>query len=168
MATKNAHKVKEINQMLPTSFEVITMNDVGIKEDIVEDGNSFESNASIKSKYLFELLKLDVFGEDSGLEIDALNGAPGNSDNIDLVLENLKNVKNRRAKFISVISLIYKGQHHLFRGEVLGVIPMKRMGKSGFGYDPIFIPEGYENSYAQLGDEIKNKNSHRSKALNKI
>lgn len=180
MATLNAHKAREVNQILPNSYTVMTMTEAEFSEDIPENGSSFEENALGKAQFIFEKTGHSVFGEDSGLMVDALNGEPGiytaryageerdNEKNIDLLLSNLEGIENRKAKFVSCIGLIHNGTSMVFRGEVHGRIALEREGNGGFGYDPVFIPNGYDNSFAVLGEKIKNDLSHRSNALKQM
>lgn len=179
-ASHNPNKKKEIQSMISYEFTILDLNDIGITEEITEDGNTLEENALIKARYLNNKLNMDCIAEDSGLEIESLNGAPGvysaryagipknDLDNIHLVLENLKNLPNRNAQFRTLIALIYKNTEYLFEGKIKGSISFKPVGLSGFGYDPIFIPEGYNQTFAELGDSIKNKISHRSQAVIKL
>ncbi len=180
-ATGNLHKLEEVNMMLePTHFIAKAMKEYRISEDIVEDGNTMHDNAKIKSDFLFEKLQLSAIGEDSGLEIEALGLKPGiytaryagpqrnDDDNMSKVLEELEGEMNRQAQFRSVISLNLEGETYFFEGIVKGRIGKEKKGDGGFGYDPIFIPEGYTESFAELGTEVKNQFSHRAKAVEKM
>lgn len=178
-ATNNAHKLEEVQQMVGDKFVLKSLADIGCDDDIPETGVTFQENAQQKTDYLFQKYQVDCFGDDSGLEIDALNGEPGvysarysgsrdMEKNIDLVLEKLQGQENRRARFKTVISLFLDGEQHFFEGTVEGRIIASRTGTEGFGYDPIFIPEGYDQTFAEMSLEEKNKISHRSQAVAKL
>ena len=179
-ATHSDHKVKEIMAMLPQQFTVKSLKDIAWMEEIIEDGKTLEDNALIKVRTIHQHLGKNCFAEDTGLEVDALGGEPGvhtaryagehrdTEDNIVLLLNKLENKTDRRAQFRTVMSLILDQKEFLFEGIVRGHIAEKKSGESGFGYDPIFIPEGYDQSFAQLGSEIKNRISHRAQALQKM
>lgn len=179
-ATNNAHKIEEVAAKIGSQFIIRSLNDIGFNEDIAETGTTFHANASIKSQTIYQKFNLDCFGDDSGLEIMSLNGEPGvysaryagehgNHDaNIDKVLQKLEGVTDRRARFITVISLIYQGKEHFFEGTVEGLIRHERSGAKGFGYDPIFQPEGYDITFAEMTMEEKNSISHRARALEKM
>ena len=180
-ATGNLHKLKEVNMMLEsTPYIAKAMSDFDIDEDIVEDGSTMHENAKIKSDFLFEKLKVSAMGEDSGLEIKALNMSPGiytaryagkqrnDFDNMNKVLQELEGVKDRTAQFRSVISLNINNETYFFEGIVEGRIGAEMKGDGGFGYDPIFIPTGFDQSFAELGSEMKNQFSHRAKAVSKM
>ncbi|MGX1639031.1 MULTISPECIES: non-canonical purine NTP diphosphatase [Sphingobacterium] len=178
-ATNNAHKLEEVQQMVGDRFVLKSLADIGCDDDIPETGVTFQENAQQKTDYLFQKYQVNCFGDDSGLEIDALNGEPGvysarysgsrdMEKNIDLVLEKLQDQENRRARFKTVISLFLNGEQHFFEGTVEGRIIASRTGTEGFGYDPIFIPEGYDQTFAEMSLEEKNKISHRSQAVAKL
>lgn len=178
-ATNNQHKVNEVQSKVNNRFRIVSLTDIGCLEDIVEDGKTLEENASIKSTYIYKNYHKNCFGDDTGLEIEALNNEPGvysaryaggrdAEKNIDLVLEKLKGVENRKARFRTVISLIIEGKEFLFEGIVNGTITTERYGTEGFGYDPIFQPEGYDITFAQMTMEEKNTISHRGKAMEKL
>lgn len=179
-ATNNAHKLEEVADKIKGQIKLLSLNDIGSVDDIAETGVTFRENASIKSHYINDKYKLDCFGDDSGLEIDALNGEPGvysaryagehgNHDaNIDKVLEELKNETNRKARFRTVISLIWNGKEYFFDGVVEGTIRRERSGSKGFGYDPIFQPDGYDITFADMSMEEKNGISHRAIAVEKL
>ncbi len=178
-ATNNAHKLEEVQQMVGDRFVLKSLADIGCDDDIPETGVTFQENAQQKTDYLFQKYQVNCFGDDSGLEIDALNGEPGvysarysgsrdMEKNIDLVLEKLQDQENRRARFKTVISLFLNGEQHFFEGTVEGRIIAIRTGTEGFGYDPIFIPEGYDQTFAEMSLEEKNKISHRSQAVAKL
>jgi XTP/dITP diphosphohydrolase len=165
--------------MVGTSFILKSLIDIGCTEDIPETGATFHENASLKSHYILTHYHQDCFGDDSGLEIDALDGEPGvysarysgsrdMQHNIGLVLENLRSSENRRARFKTVISLILEGEEYFFEGVIEGAITRNITGKGGFGYDPIFRPDGYEMTFAEMDPEEKNRISHRSKAISQM
>ena len=179
-ATNNRHKLDEVSNKIGDHFELLTLNDVGCSEDIEETGTTFEENAAIKSKYVYNRYHLNCFGDDSGLVIDALNGEPGvysaryagehgnHAANIKKVLAKLEGVENRKARFVTVISLIWEGEEHIFEGIVEGIIRYETAGNGGFGYDPIFQPHGYNITFAEMSMEEKNKISHRARAMEKL
>ena len=179
-ATNNAHKIEEVAAKIGDQFDILSLNAIGFTDDIAETGTTFAANASIKSQAIYSRFKLDCFGDDSGLEITALNGEPGvysaryagqhgNHDaNIDKVLVNLKGKTNRRARFITMISLMWNGEEHFFEGTVEGTIRHERAGAKGFGYDPIFQPDGYDITFAEMTMAEKNNISHRARALEKM
>ncbi len=179
-ATNNEHKLKEIRSILGDSVNLLSLKDIGCNEDIPETGHTLEANASQKAKFIFEKYNINCFADDTGLEIQALNGEPGvysaryageekNSvKNMQKVLKNLEGKTDRTARFRTVISLIINGEEKLFEGIVTGRIIETPKGNLGFGYDPVFVPNGYENTFAELGDEIKNKISHRARAVKKL
>ena len=174
-ATNNQHKLDEVQAMIGNNFKLKSLKDIGCEADIPETGITFEENASQKSRFIFENYQVDCFSDDSGLEVDALNGEPGvysahysgsrdTETNMQLVLDKLGDNSNRTARFRCVISLILDGKEHLFEGSVEGRIATEQSGTSGFGYDPIFIPEGSDRTFAQMSMEEKNDCSHRRKA----
>lgn len=175
-ATNNQNKIKEIQSMLPSSIEIISLESIGCLEEIPETANTIEENAIMKANYVTQKYGFDCFADDTGLEVEALNGEPGvfsaryageqksAEDNMDKLLLNLENKINRNAQFKTVITLNLKGKQYLFTGIARGIITLERMGNQGFGYDPIFKPEGYEETFAQLSLETKNTISHRGKA----
>jgi XTP/dITP diphosphohydrolase len=179
-ATNNAHKLQEVSAKIDGQIKLLSLNDIGCFDDIAETGLTFRENASIKSHYIFDKYKLDCFGDDSGLEIDALNGDPGvysaryagehgNHDaNINKVLTGLQDQANRKARFRTVISLIWNGAEYFFEGTVEGTIRHERSGTEGFGYDPIFQPDGYDVTFAQMSLDEKNSISHRAKAMEQL
>ena len=180
-ASANTHKLEEVNKVVDASkFRLRNLKDVGITEDIVEDGSTLEENALIKARFVHQKTGENVFSEDTGLEVFALGGEPGvytaryggrqkdAHDNMDLLLKNLLPHTDRSAQFRACISLIYKGQEVLFEGIVKGKIATGKSGKDGFGYDPIFIPEGYTKSFADLPDDVKLNMSHRTRAVQKM
>ncbi|KGN96544.1 hypothetical protein HQ39_00295 [Porphyromonas sp. COT-108 OH2963] len=182
-ATHNNHKLHEVAQMLPFWLHLRSLNDIGLTEEIIEDGSSLEENALIKARYVFSKNpSVDMaFADDTGLEVDALNGAPGIysaryagehcsfKDNVDKLLRELQDFQEpelRRARFRTVIALIlHGGEEHLFSGVVEGVIATDPRGIDGFGYDPIFIPDGFGESFSEMPLALKNSISHRGKAF---
>lgn len=176
-ASNNPHKVNEIKKQLPPSIELVTLQEIGCYEDIPETGATLEENAQIKADYITKNYQLPCFADDTGLEIEALNGEPGvysaryagedknNEKNIDLVLQKLGDTTQRLAQFKTVIALNINGEKHLLTGEVKGEILLERVGTQGFGYDAIFRPLGSEQSFAEMSMEEKNKWSHRGKAV---
>lgn len=179
-ASVNEGKIKEIHQILGDDLIIKGLKDLAINEELPETGNSFQENARQKARYVFEKTKQTVFADDSGLCIDALNGAPGvhsayyaglprnDEKNIQRVLQQLKNQPHRTAYFISVICLIWNGTEYFFEGKVHGHIAEEPRGNNGFGYDPIFIPKGYTQTFAELSASVKNSLSHRYQALRQL
>ncbi|WP_456000833.1 non-canonical purine NTP diphosphatase [Prevotella sp.] len=180
-ATNNKHKLEEIKDILGKDFEIVSLDEIGCHEDIPETGLTLEENARQKSTYIVEHYNHDCFADDTGLEVDALNGEPGvhsaryaegtdhdSEANMRKLLSKMSNVKDRTARFRTVISLIINGVEHQFEGRVEGRIATEKHGTEGFGYDPIFIPEGYDKSFAELGEEVKNQISHRARAVKKL
>lgn len=179
-ATNNRHKLEEVQQILGNDFHVKGLKDIGCNEDIEEYGKTLKENAAIKARWIYEHYGFDCFADDTGLEVDSLNGAPGVysaryagedasfEDNNQKLLQELKNVTNRKARFRTVICLIQKGVEHFFEGEVQGRIAASYCGHDGFGYDPIFIPENSNLSFAQMSSEEKNAISHRGRATQKF
>lgn len=179
-ATNNPHKVAEVNEVLGDAFQIILLQEIGCEEDIPETQPTLEGNALQKARYVKENYGTDCFAEDTGLEIEALNGEPGvitaryagpsrdPYSNINLVLNKLHNKENRNAQFRTVIALILNGEEYLFEGIVKGTIALEKRGTGGFGYDPIFVPEGYDQTFAELSSEIKSEISHRARATRKL
>jgi len=179
-ATNNAHKLEEVAEKLSGKIELLSLKNIGYFDEIDETGTTFHENASIKSHYIWQKYNLNCFGDDSGLEIDSLNGEPGvysaryagkhgnHNANMDKVLEKLKNETNRKARFRTVISLIWNGEETFFEGTVEGTIRYQRSGSAGFGYDPIFQPNGYAVTFAEMSMAEKNAISHRAKAVEKL
>jgi XTP/dITP diphosphohydrolase len=179
-ATNNPHKLQEVAAKINGQIKLLTLADIGCSEDIAETGETFRDNASLKSRYIHTRYGLNCFGDDSGLVIDALNGEPGvysaryagkhgdHDANIDKVLDNLKEVKNRNARFVTVISLMWNGVEYFFEGAVEGIIRYERSGVEGFGYDPIFQPNGFAVTFAEMGMDEKNSISHRAIAVEKL
>lgn len=180
-ATNNAHKLAEINDILGDGFEIVSLNDIGCHEDIPETGATLEENARQKTAFVAGKYHHDCFADDTGLEVEALNGEPGvhsaryaegtdhdSEANMEKLLRKLGNNNNRKARFRTVISLILNGEEHQFEGRVDGTIAFERQGSEGFGYDPVFVPDGYDKSFAELGEEVKNRISHRARAVAKL
>jgi len=179
-ATHNPGKLQEVREMLAPKYDVIGLNDLNDHEDIVEDAPTLEGNAIIKAQTVWQRHGLPCFSDDTGLEIDALNGAPGvysaryagpnknPQDNMDKVLQELAGTKNRQAQFRTAVALHWNSEYKIFEGIIRGTIAKERMGEKGFGYDPIFIPEGYQTSFAQMDPTIKNSISHRGQAISAL
>jgi XTP/dITP diphosphohydrolase len=179
-ATNNKHKLEEIKAAVGTQFKILSLREIGCDDDIAETADTLEGNATIKSRYIFEKYGKNCFADDTGLEIDALDGKPGvysaryagpghdHQKNMDRVLSELKNTDQRKAQFRTVISLIIDGKETLFEGIVKGNILTEKHGEKGFGYDPIFQPAGYDVSFAEMDLAQKNKISHRGKAVQKL
>jgi XTP/dITP diphosphohydrolase len=179
-ATNNPHKAQEVEQILDGQFQVKTLRDIGCTEDIEETADTLEGNALIKARHVRDHFGLDCFSEDTGLEVTALGGAPGvytaryagaqrsATDNYNLLLHNLAGQADRSAQFRTVVALTVNGEEHLFEGICRGRIAEAPSGDGGFGYDPVFIPEGYDQTFAELGDAVKNRISHRALATEKL
>ena len=179
-ATNNAHKLAEVQAVLGDAYTLVTPRDCGVTEEIPEEQETLEGNASQKAHYLHDRTGLDCFADDTGLEVEALGGAPGvhsaryATDGHDfaannrLLLKNLEGVENRRARFRTIISLILNGEEHLFEGRVEGRILDRETGHEGFGFDPLFVPDGCERSFAEMSAEEKNAVSHRGRAVRKL
>lgn len=184
-ASANKNKIREINALIPQTISLIGLEDIGITEEIPEPGATIKENSLLKATYVSGFLKdkndaMAVFADDSGLEVAALNNAPGvysaryagvpksDAANNKKLLEALSTHTNREARFVTVITLIINNNIHYFEGEVKGVITHEAKGSNGFGYDPLFIPDGYTNTFAELGPEIKNAISHRGQAVKKL
>lgn len=179
-ATNNAHKLREVQAVLGEGFTLLTPRDCGITEEIPEEQPTLEGNALQKARYLHDRTGLDCFADDTGLEVEALGGEPGvrsaryagpghdSERNMELLLRNMEGITDRRARFRTVISLILDGEEHLFEGIVGGVLLTVPRGTNGFGYDPIFVPDGYAETFAEMSDEAKNAISHRGRAVAKL
>lgn len=179
-ATNNRHKLQEVAAKIKGQLTLLTFDDIGCTDEIEETGLTFKANASIKSQFIWEHYGVDCFGDDSGLEIDALNHEPGiysaryagthgnHEANNDKVLANLEGFANRKAQFRTVISLMWKGEEHFFEGVVAGTIRQEVSGTDGFGYDPIFQPDGDDITFAEMSMEEKNAISHRAIAVEKL
>ena len=176
-ATNNAHKLEEVTAILGDKIELLSMKDIHCHADIPETADTLEGNALLKARYIFENYNMDCFADDTGLEVEALNGAPGvysaryagdahNSEaNMRKLLQDMEGIENRKAQFRTVFALIINGKEHLFEGIVKGEITKHRCGRSGLLYS---IPEGYTQTYAEMGNTLKNKISHRALATNKL
>jgi len=180
IATHNKHKIGEIKPLLPENFQLLSLDDVKIFDDIPETANTLEGNAWQKASYVFLRTSKNCFADDTGLEVDALEGRPGvysaryagegcsYADNNRKLLSELKVVTNRKARFRTIICLFYEGKDHYFEGKVEGSIITELRGTEGFGYDPVFIPDGHSLTYAEMGFEEKNTLSHRAEAVRKL
>lgn len=178
-ATNNQHKTAEVAKILAPNYEVLNLKDINCLVDIPETGDTFVENATLKSTYVFENFGLDCFADDSGLEVEALNNEPGiysarysgvkdDTTNLQLLLKNMEGQTNRKARFKTVISLLKNGENHLFEGVIEGTITSNPSGTNGFGYDPIFKPNGYNITFAEMDMAEKNKISHRALAMQKL
>lgn len=179
-ATNNKNKIKEIKPLLHNSIELLSLDDIKCTEEIPETSNTIEGNALQKAKYIFDNYGYNCFSDDTGLEIEALNGAPGvysaryadeqksAKDNMEKVLSELKDKTSRKAQFKTVIALIIDGKEKTFEGIVKGEITKEKSGLEGFGYDPIFKPDGFNITFSEMSLEEKNKISHRGKAVKQL
>lgn len=179
-ATNNANKIREVSHLLGSDFHLLGLKDIGCNEELSEDQSTLEGNAQQKATYVFEKYNIDCFADDTGLEVEALNNEPGvfsaryagpqrsDEDNMALLLERLGPSSNRSARFRTVICAFINNEKHFFEGIVEGEITKEHNGDKGFGYDPIFIPKGYSQTFAQMSLEEKNKISHRSIAVKKL
>lgn len=179
-ATHNKNKIKEIIELIPSSYNLKSLSDIGCSNEIPETGETMNENALIKAQFVSDNYKVNCFADDSGLEAEALNGAPGvfsaryagepknDLNNIHKLLSELKGKSNRNAQFRTVIALILNRKNYFFEGIIKGKITNEMMGNNGFGYDPVFIPDGYEKTFAQMDLETKNKISHRAIAVQKL
>jgi len=179
-SSNNPNKIKEIQQLLPTTIQILSLEDIGCSVDIPETAETIEGNAILKANYVTEHYRYNCFADDSGLEIETLNGEPGvysaryaglqknDNDNMDMVLTKLKNETNRKANFKTVIALNLNGEQHLFTGIINGEIIEEKKGINGFGYDPIFVADGFTKTFAELSMEEKAIISHRGKAVKQL
>jgi XTP/dITP diphosphohydrolase len=180
-ATNNKHKLAEVGDILKERVDILSLNDIDCHDDIPETADTLEGNALIKAHYIYDKYHKNCFADDTGLEVEALGGAPGvysaryaggeghdSEANMTKLLINLNGEANRKARFRTVVALIIDGEEHLFEGIVEGQIIDERRGGQGFGYDPIFVPDGFDKTFAELGEEVKNTISHRSRAVNKL
>jgi XTP/dITP diphosphohydrolase len=179
-ASNNQHKAEEIKRILGDEYEIITLKQAGIDIDIPEPHDTFHENALEKSTVIFNMTGIDCFSEDSGLEVEALENAPGvhsaryagihgkDDENMEKLLHEMKNMTNRNAQFRTVVSLMLNGKNYFFEGACKGHITYQKIGNNGFGYDPIFIPTGEERTFAQFSMEEKSKMSHRKQAISKM
>lgn len=179
-ATNNQHKLSEVRDIFEEKFKVVSLAEINCNEDIPETAETLEENAALKAQHVYENYQLDCFADDTGLEIEALGGKPGvfsaryagepsNSEkNVEKILKEMHEIENRNAQFRTVICLIEDGKKSFFEGIIKGTISKSPSGNNGFGYDPIFIPYGYDKCFAELSSEEKNKISHRALAVNKL
>lgn len=179
-ASGNDHKIREVRELLSNLYDVKGLIDIGCTADIPETSDTFEGNALLKAQYVVDHFGLDCFAEDTGLEVEALNGAPGvysarfaglhknSADNISLLLQKLQGQVNRKARFKTIIALIWNSKTHYFEGIVNGHITDTPRGSGTFGYDPIFVPEGYDITFAEMEADLKNSISHRGRAIQKL
>lgn len=179
-ATNNAHKLDEVRQILGAQFQVLSLAEIGCNEELPENQDTLEGNSEEKAMYVYQHYQVNCFADDTGLEVDTLNGEPGvysaryagpqrsGDDNMRLLLKNLANKENRSAQFRTVITLVLDGQKHKFEGVVRGMIAHQKTGSAGFGYDPIFVPEGFDQSFAEMSPRDKNRISHRGRAIQKL
>ncbi|MBW6491812.1 MAG: non-canonical purine NTP diphosphatase [Lentimicrobium sp.] len=179
-ATNNRHKIDEVNSILTGSYRIISLSEIGCFDDIPETSETIEGNALQKARYIFENYQQDCFADDTGLEVDALQGRPGvysaryagegssYDDNVVKLLEEMKSQANRNARFRTVIAWISDGRELFFEGVIDGAIIYERRGASGFGYDPVFVPNGYDQTFAEMPPQLKNKISHRALAVKKL
>ena len=180
-ATNNAHKLEEIRAILGDKVEILSLNDIDCHADIPETADTLQGNAALKAQYIYDNYGLDCFADDTGLEVEALIGAPGiysaryaggeghdSEANMKKLLSEMQDKDNRKARFRTVICLIEDGKEHFFEGIVNGSIIRERKGGAGFGYDPIFMPDGYSETFAEMGNDEKNKISHRARAVQKL
>ena len=179
-ATNNIHKLREVAAIVGHQIELLSLNDIGCHDDIPETSDTLEGNALLKARYVYERYHTNCFADDTGLEVEALGGAPGvysaryageghnSEENIKKLLHELEVKDNRKARFRTVFALIINGKEHLFEGIVRGEIIARKRGTSGFGYDPVFVPEGFTQTFAEMSDGQKNKISHRALAVGKL
>lgn len=180
LATNNRHKINEIRKILPESYELMTLMEAGVQEDLPETSSTIEGNAVQKAIRVWELTGCECIADDSGLEVDALDGRPGvhsayfageprnDHRNLVFLLDQMEGVTNRSARFKTVIALVRAGEPFLFEGVVEGTLTNAARGTGGFGYDPVFVPVGFDKTFAELGEDVKNKISHRAQALKKL
>ena len=180
-ATNNAHKLEEIRAILGDKVEILSLNDIDCHADIPETADTLQGNAALKAQNIYDNYGLDCFADDTGLEVEALNGAPGiysaryaggdghdSEANMKKLLSEMQEKDNRKARFRTVICLIEDGKEHFFEGIVNGSIIRERKGGAGFGYDPVFMPDGYSETFAEMGNDENNKISHRARAVQKL
>ena len=179
-ATNNKHKLEEARKILEGMVEILSLSEIGCNDDIPETATTLEGNALIKARYIKEHYGYDCFADDTGLLVDALDGAPGvysaryageecnPQKNMEKLLNELNGIEQRSAAFVTCVALSLRGSEHIFMGEIAGEITKEAKGSAGFGYDPIFRPFGYDKTFAELGDDIKNSISHRARAMEKL
>lgn len=179
-ATNNQHKLAEVSQMLAGKYELLSLQDIGCNEELPEEQETLEGNSRQKAEYVWDNYNVSCFADDTGLEVEALNGAPGvysaryagpqrsDADNMNKLLQSLQGQQNRRARFRTSITLILDGKQHQFEGIVTGSIAESWQGDKGFGYDPVFVPDGHNRTFAQMSAEEKNAISHRGRAMQEL
>lgn len=179
-ATNNLHKLEEVRDILGGSFRIASLKEIGCTDDIPETADTLEGNALQKARYVKDKFGYDCFADDTGLEVEALGGAPGvfsaryagpghdSEANMQKLLKELERKTNRQAQFRTVVALLLEGREYTFEGIVRGTILTERRGTAGFGYDPVFVPEGYAETFAEMGSEEKNRISHRARAVQKL
>lgn len=179
-ATNNPHKIAEVQQLLGHAFDIVSLQDIGCQEELPETQTTLEGNSAQKAQFVHQHYQIDCFADDTGLEVSALQGEPGvysaryaglqrnSQDNMQKVLDKLQGETDRHARFRTVITLILDGKQHTFEGIASGTIAQAPTGQKGFGYDPVFIPEGYKQSFAEMSLEEKNSISHRARAVRKL
>ena len=179
-ATHNKNKLKEVRSLIPNTIELLSLDDINLLEEIEETASTIEGNALLKAQTIYKQTGINCFADDSGLLVDALNGAPGvysaryagehksDSDNLEKLLQDLSKQQNRKAHFKTVMALIINGKEYLFEGIINGTITTQKSGANGFGYDPIFLPDGYTETFAEMSSDIKNVISHRAQAMKQL
>lgn len=179
-ATNNKYKLEEVSEILKDKYRLLSLSEIGCLDDIPETSNTIEGNALQKARFIFEKYGVGCFADDTGLEVDVLDGRPGvfsaryagegcsYNDNVVKLLGELQGLQNRNARFRTVIALISNGKEHLFEGIINGHITDRPLGKAGFGYDPVFVPEGYDQTFAEMTFDLKNRISHRAIAVEKL
>jgi len=179
-ATNNKNKIIEIKALLPNSIELLSLSDIGCTEEIIETEKTIEGNAKLKADYVTGNYGYNCFADDTGLEVDALDGKPGvysaryagenasYEQNVDKLLQQMEGIDKRKARFRTVVSLVMEGKEYLFEGAIEGKIIHERKGSGGFGYDPVFVPDGYTQTFAEMNANMKNSISHRAKAIQKL
>ena len=179
-ATHNHNKLKEVRSLIPNTIQLLSLDDINLLEEIEETATTIEGNALLKAQTIYKQTGINCFADDSGLLVDVLNGEPGvysaryagehknDSDNLEKLLKELSNKENRKAHFKTVMALIIDGKEYLFEGIINGTITTEKLGVNGFGYDPIFLPNGYSETFAEMSADIKNVISHRAKAMKKL
>lgn len=180
LATQNPHKVEELATLLQGQFELRTVQDLGLEEEIPETGKTLQENSLLKAQFIAQRYQVTCLSDDSGLEVEALGGAPGvysaryagepknDRKNLELLLKNLEHINQRQARFVTVLTYHEQGQYFQFEGEILGNITLQAQGSGGFGYDPVFQPEGESRTFAEMSLQEKNQMAHRARALQKF
>ena len=179
-ATHNKNKLKEVKSLIPNTIELLSLDDINLLEEIEETATTIEGNALLKAQTIYKQTGINCFADDSGLLVDALDGAPGvysaryagehksDSDNLEKLLNELLGKDNRNAHFKTIMALIINGKEYLFEGKIEGRIIIEKRGANGFGYDPIFVPDGYKETFAEMSSDLKNVISHRAQAMKKL